>query len=165
MWISNNWICCYVGWKSEDGKKTLRWGWCPQLWDWAAVWREQGYVPCPSSPVRGGVTYPQRYCESHWWSGACDSRNPYRSLTELLLYRLSLKQYIYVQLEWWECFLEVTGMNETLFIPIPGVTLESLTVYQTTPHADLQEALSTYFSQQVLDADAVWGFLEVYDNT
>lgn len=48
----------------------------------------------------------------------------------------------------------MTGQNKTLFIPIPGVALESLTVYQTTPHADLQGALSSYFSQQVLDADA-----------
>lgn len=52
-----------------------------------------------------------------------------------------------------------------MYILIPGIPLESLTVYQTTQHADLQESLSSYFSQQVLDADVIWGFSEVYDNT
>ncbi|KFO87403.1 Uroporphyrinogen-III synthase, partial [Buceros rhinoceros silvestris] len=37
-----------------------------------------------------------------------------------------------------------------------GVALESLTVYQTTPHADLQEALSSYFSQQGIPASVVF---------
>ncbi|KFQ92024.1 Uroporphyrinogen-III synthase, partial [Nipponia nippon] len=40
-----------------------------------------------------------------------------------------------------------------------GIPLECLTVYQTTQHADLQESLSSYFSQQVLDADVIWEFL------
>ncbi|NXC34364.1 HEM4 synthase, partial [Campylorhamphus procurvoides] len=37
-----------------------------------------------------------------------------------------------------------------------GVPLESLTVYQTTQHPDLQEALSTYFSQQGVPASVVF---------
>ena len=43
-----------------------------------------------------------------------------------------------------------------MYLLIPGVPLESLTVYQTTQHADLQESLSRYFSQQVLDTDVGW---------
>ncbi|XP_061857597.1 uroporphyrinogen-III synthase isoform X2 [Colius striatus] len=37
-----------------------------------------------------------------------------------------------------------------------GVPLESLTVYQTAQHADLQESLSTYFSQQGIPASVVF---------
>ncbi|NWH62465.1 HEM4 synthase, partial [Geococcyx californianus] len=37
-----------------------------------------------------------------------------------------------------------------------GIPLESLTVYQTTQHADLQESLSSYFSQQGIPASIVF---------
>ncbi|KAM6130544.1 uroporphyrinogen-III synthase isoform 2-T3 [Phoenicopterus ruber ruber] len=37
-----------------------------------------------------------------------------------------------------------------------GIPLESLTVYQTTQHADLPESLSTYFSQQGIPASVVF---------
>ncbi|NXI42935.1 HEM4 synthase, partial [Galbula dea] len=37
-----------------------------------------------------------------------------------------------------------------------GVPLESLTVYQTTQHPDLQESLSSYFSQQGIPASIVF---------
>ncbi|NXG02638.1 HEM4 synthase, partial [Sakesphorus luctuosus] len=37
-----------------------------------------------------------------------------------------------------------------------GVPLEGLTVYQTTPHPDLQQALSTHFSQQGIPASVVF---------
>ncbi|XP_062491223.1 uroporphyrinogen-III synthase isoform X1 [Pezoporus occidentalis] len=37
-----------------------------------------------------------------------------------------------------------------------GITLESLTVYQTTQHAHLQESLSSYFSQQGIPASIVF---------
>ncbi|NWX42892.1 HEM4 synthase, partial [Steatornis caripensis] len=37
-----------------------------------------------------------------------------------------------------------------------GVPLESLTVYQTTQHTDLQESLSSYFSQQGIPASIVF---------
>ncbi|NXJ79239.1 HEM4 synthase, partial [Trogon melanurus] len=37
-----------------------------------------------------------------------------------------------------------------------GVPLESLTVYQTTQHTDLQESLSRYFSQQGIPASVVF---------
>ncbi|XP_054063560.1 uroporphyrinogen-III synthase isoform X1 [Rissa tridactyla] len=37
-----------------------------------------------------------------------------------------------------------------------GIPLESLTVYQTTQHTDLQEALSRYFSQQGIPASVVF---------
>ncbi|XP_074015089.1 uroporphyrinogen-III synthase isoform X2 [Numenius arquata] len=37
-----------------------------------------------------------------------------------------------------------------------GIPLESLTVYQTTQHTDLQESLSSYFSQQGIPASVVF---------
>ncbi|KFP42465.1 Uroporphyrinogen-III synthase, partial [Chlamydotis macqueenii] len=37
-----------------------------------------------------------------------------------------------------------------------GIPLESLTVYQTTQHADLQESLSSYFSEQGIPASIVF---------
>ncbi|XP_010406760.1 uroporphyrinogen-III synthase isoform X2 [Corvus cornix cornix] len=37
-----------------------------------------------------------------------------------------------------------------------GIPLESLTVYQTTQHPDLQESLSSYFSQQGIPASIVF---------
>ncbi|NXC19579.1 HEM4 synthase, partial [Corythaeola cristata] len=37
-----------------------------------------------------------------------------------------------------------------------GIPLESLTVYQTSQHADLQESLSSYFSQQGIPASIVF---------
>ncbi|KAM6105283.1 uroporphyrinogen-III synthase isoform 2-T2 [Pterocles gutturalis] len=37
-----------------------------------------------------------------------------------------------------------------------GIPLESLTVYQTTQHADLQESLSSYFSQQGIPVSIVF---------
>ncbi|XP_010000176.1 PREDICTED: uroporphyrinogen-III synthase [Chaetura pelagica] len=37
-----------------------------------------------------------------------------------------------------------------------GIPLESLTVYQTTQHSDLQESLSSYFSQQGIPASIVF---------
>ncbi|NWI90992.1 HEM4 synthase, partial [Pitta sordida] len=37
-----------------------------------------------------------------------------------------------------------------------GIPLEGLTVYQTTQHPDLQESLSTYFSQQGIPASVVF---------
>ncbi|NXY82973.1 HEM4 synthase, partial [Alcedo cyanopectus] len=37
-----------------------------------------------------------------------------------------------------------------------GIPLESLTVYQTTQHKDLQESLSSYFSQQGIPASVVF---------
>lgn len=37
-----------------------------------------------------------------------------------------------------------------------GIALESLTVYQTTQHSDLQESLSSYFSQQGIPASIVF---------
>ncbi|XP_075574043.1 uroporphyrinogen-III synthase isoform X2 [Pelecanus crispus] len=37
-----------------------------------------------------------------------------------------------------------------------GIPLESLTVYQTTQHTDLQESLSSYFSQQGIPASIVF---------
>ncbi|XP_032844690.1 uroporphyrinogen-III synthase isoform X2 [Tyto alba] len=37
-----------------------------------------------------------------------------------------------------------------------GIPLESLTVYQTTQHTDLQESLSAYFSQQGIPASIVF---------
>ncbi|NXS60624.1 HEM4 synthase, partial [Brachypteracias leptosomus] len=37
-----------------------------------------------------------------------------------------------------------------------GIALESLTVYQTTQHTDLQESLSSYFSQQGIPASVVF---------
>uniref|UniRef100_A0A6G1RAK6 Uroporphyrinogen-III synthase n=1 Tax=Hypotaenidia okinawae TaxID=2861861 RepID=A0A6G1RAK6_9GRUI len=37
-----------------------------------------------------------------------------------------------------------------------GILLESLTVYQTTQHTDLQESLSSYFSQQGVPASIVF---------
>lgn len=39
---------------------------------------------------------------------------------------------------------------------IAGIPLESLTVYQTTQHPDLQESLSSYFSQQGIPASIVF---------
>ncbi|XP_035752475.1 uroporphyrinogen-III synthase isoform X2 [Egretta garzetta] len=43
-----------------------------------------------------------------------------------------------------------------------GIPLESLTVYQTTQHTDLQESLSSYFSQQVFGTDVIQEFLREF---
>ncbi|KAK2519527.1 hypothetical protein Q9233_011953 [Columba guinea] len=43
-----------------------------------------------------------------------------------------------------------------MYIPIPGVPLESVTVYQTAQHKDLQGSLSRYFSQQGVPASIVF---------